>query len=268
VTDWSATPITPALGAVVRGVDLSRPLDDEDWARIDELFARYLVLVFPGQELTPDRHVEIGRHFGEPYIHPFLTAVEGHPAILEVLKEPDDDQPFGGEHWHCDISFTDPPSNVSLLYSLEIPEIGGDTLFANTALAYDHLSLQMQRLARGLRAHHTYPGRQEGDTGASAVHPVVWRDPTTGQRSLYANSAFVSRLDGMSRRESAPILAALFDHQTRPEFQCRVSWGPGQLVIWNNHATVHYALNDYPGVRRSLHRVTVLGTSVLSGNRN
>ena len=258
LTGWQIEEIAPALGAVVRGIDMGGELDDDQWEAIDALFAAHLVLVFPHQKLTPKRHVEIGEHFGDPYIHPFLTAIPDHPAILEVLKEPEDEAPFGGEHWHCDISFTDPAASVSLLYGIEIPPSGGDTLFANTALAYSQLSPGMKGFLEGLNAHHTYPGKSEQEHGASALHPVVRIHPVTGLKSLYVNTAFVHRFEDMTERESAPLIEFLCEHQTRPDYQTRIPWEPDQLVIWDNRATVHYALNDYPGVRRNLHRVTVL----------
>jgi taurine dioxygenase len=199
--------------------------------------------------------------FGTPFIHPFLDAVEAHPAILEVVKEPDDTEPFGGEHWHADITFRNPPSSVSLLYSLDVPTMGGDTLFANQYLAYQALSSGLQRMVGDLEAVHAYPEMDENDDQASAVHPVVRIHPLTGRKALFVNPAFVTRFVDMTPAESKPLLDYLYRQSTRPEFQLRISWTVNQLVVWDNRAVIHYAMNDYPGRRRVLRRVTAMERS-------
>ncbi len=253
---WTVTRITPTLGARVEGVDLSAT-DPAELDALGDLLAEHHVLALPGQSLTPDRHIELGTHYGEPLIHPFLDAIPEHPAILEVLKEPDDRVTFGGEYWHADISFLDPPSSVSLLYSHEVPDVGGDTLFADQFAAYDALSEPMRRFLDGLTARHVYPDME--DTPATgATHPVVRFHPRTGRRSLFVNPAFVVRIEELDPAESSAVLSFLYSHQIRPEFQARISWTPGQLVMWDNRSVQHYAMNDYPGVRRRLQRVTVM----------
>lgn len=254
--DWTITPLGAALGARVEGVDL-RSLSDEAWATVDALFSEYLVLAFPDQSLTPAQHVAIGEHFGDPFLHPFLTAIPEHPAILEVLKEEHEIGTFGGEHWHCDISFQSPPAAVSLLLGHEIPPVGGDTLFANQFLAYETLSPQLQDLLEGLQAEHCYPNMAAAPTTA-ARHPLVRVHPVSGRKAIFVNSAFVSKIDGLADDESDMLLAMLEKHQTRAEFITRVGWSPGQVLIWDNRATLHYAMNDYPGHRRRLQRVTAM----------
>lgn len=247
-------PLSAALGARVTGVDLSSSLDD---AAIDALrvaLDEHHVLAIPDQELAPERHVEIGEWFGTPYIHPYLTPVDAHPAILEVRKEADDTEVFGGEHWHADITFTDPPAAASLLYSLDIPPVGGDTLFANQHLAFDRLSAGMQAMLSSINAVHRYPGKTEDE--ASALHPVVRMHPRTGRPALYINAAFVSRFEDMTESESKPLLDYLFTHQARPEFQLRLGWTARMLTIWDNRSVLHYAMNDHHGYRRQLQRVT------------
>ncbi len=259
---WKVTPVSAALGAVVEGLSLSASLAGAEVERLRDLLAQHHVLVLPDQELNEDTHVELGSLFGTPYLHPFLTAHPDQPAVLEVLKNETDEATFGGEYWHADITFTSPPAAVSLLHGLEIPPLGGDTLFANQFLAFERLSPRLQELLETLDAHHTYPGMTEEDPRAHALHPVVRRHPRSGRRALFVNPAFVSRFDGMTAEESRPLLEFLFEHQVRPEFQGRVSWRPNQLTIWDNRAVQHYAMNDYPGQRRRLQRVTVLESGV------
>ncbi|MEM9201231.1 MAG: TauD/TfdA family dioxygenase [Actinomycetota bacterium] len=252
---WVVTRLAPALGARIDGVDLHRASDVE-LERLQALLDEHQVLALPRQgAVDVDDHIRIGEAFGDPLVHPFLTAIPEHPAILEVIKEPGDAETFGGEFWHCDISFLDPPASVSVLRAIELPPMGGDTLFSNTIAAVERLSEPIRELVLGLTATHVYPGLDEGpDT--TAVHPVARRHPRTGQLALYVNPAFVARINELESAESDMLLAFLYSHQTRPEFQVRVSWEPDQLVIWDNRTTVHYAMNDYPGERRSLHRVT------------
>ncbi|MEM9465133.1 MAG: TauD/TfdA family dioxygenase [Actinomycetota bacterium] len=255
MTGWSVTRLAPALGARVDGVDLHRASDAE-LASLHDLLDEHQVLALPDQvDFGIDDHVRVGEVFGDPLVHPFLTAIPEHPAILEVLKEPTDTETFGGEYWHCDISFTDPPAAASVLHGIEIPPIGGDTLFADTVGALDRLSGPIRELVERLSATHVYPGMAEGPDTA-AVHPVVRTHPRTGRSSLYVNPAFVTRINELEAAESDALLAFLYAHQTRPEFQVRVGWEPHQVVVWDNRTTIHYAMNDYLGHRRRLQRVT------------
>jgi len=260
VSEFNVTRLSSAIGATVTGFAL-RDCCEEDAEEIRDLLAEHLVLIFPSQPLTATQHVAFAANFGDLYIHPFLEAVPDHPAILQVLKEPGDEATFGGEYWHCDISFEDPPAAVSLLHAKEIPPIGGDTLFANQELAFSRLSPGLQDMLRGLSALHTYPDMAEDQENASSVHPVVRVHPRSGNESLFVNGAFVSRFEEMTVAESKPLLEFLFQHQVRPEFQGRVSWEADSLVMWDNRATLHYAMNDYSGVRRRLERVTAMEPS-------
>ncbi len=247
-------PLSAAVGARVTGVDLSSELDAASIEALRVALDEHHVLAFPNQDLTPERHVEVGEWFGTPYIHPYLTPVDAHPAILEVRKEADETEVFGGQYWHADITFSDPPAAASLLYSLDIPPIGGDTLFANQHLAFERLSVGMQTMLGGLNAVHCYPGKTEDE--ASAVHPVLRLHPRTRRPALYINAAFVSRFENMTEDESKPLLDFLFAHQTRPEFQLRLGWTARMLTIWDNRSVLHYAMNDHHGYRRELQRVT------------
>ena len=249
-------PISPDLGVVARGFDLASDRSDDVRDQLLELVDRHHVVALPSQALPPDAHVEVGQWFGEPLIHPYLTAIDGHPEILQVHKEPDDEATFGGEFWHADITFMAPPASVSLLQSLVLPPIGGDTLFANQHLALERLSPAFRSTLEGLRAVHVYPDKPKDDPHAVAVHPVVRRHPRTGRDALFVNPAFVQRFEGMTAAESRPLLEQLFDHQVRPEFTCRVRWSPDMLLLWDNRSVLHYAMNDYFGHQRTLQRVT------------
>lgn len=255
---WTVTRLGPALGARVEGPNFNREFTEDEGNALESLLLEHLVLVLPDQSLEPKHHVELGRRFGDPLIHPYLTPIDGYPEILRVVKEPDEVATFGGEFWHADITFINPPSSVSLLQSLELPELGGDTLFANQYLAYETLSDGMQQLLAPLKAVHLYPGKHEDEAQAVAVHPVVRRHRDTGLQALFVNPAFTTRFAGMTERESKPLLNFLFEHQSQNEFISRISWEPGQLTMWDNRAVLHYAMNDYGGHRRALQRVTVM----------
>jgi taurine dioxygenase len=255
---WTVNRIGPALGARVEGPDFNRTFTELEGDALESLLLEHLVLVLPDQSLEPEHHVELGRRFGEPLVHPFLTPIDGHPEILRVVKEPEEDTTFGGEFWHADITFMNPPSSVSLLQSLELPELGGDTLFANQYLAFETLSEGMQDLLEPLEAVHLYPGKHEDDSNAIAAHPVVRPHRDSGRRALFVNPAFTTRFVGMTERESKPLLDFLFDHQCQNEFVTRITWQPGQLTMWDNRAVQHYAMNDYTGHRRALQRVTAM----------
>jgi taurine dioxygenase len=196
-----------------------------------------------------------------------------HPEVMEIIKEPSDKLNFGGG-WHSDMSFLETPSIGSILYAVETPEFGGDTLFASQAAAYDALSEGLKATLEGLRAVHS-AGREYSAKGASAqkrasmqvaeaeglagefIHPVVKVHPETGRKALYVNPAFTMRFDGWTRRESRALLDYLFEHSRQEAFTCRFSWRDGSMAFWDNRQVWHYALNDYPGQRRHMRRVTV-----------
>jgi len=227
----SVAPIAGALGAEVSGVDLARKLPDATIAEIRQALLTHLVIFFRDQHLTPEQHLALGRRFGPLQVHDFVEAMPDYPEILEVRKEPEETRNFGGG-WHTDVSYLERPSLGSLLYALEAPEYGGDTLFANQYLAYETLSDGMKQMLDGLTAMH------------SARRPY---------------RTFTLRFRDMTEAESAPLLNYLCDHAVRPEFTCRFRWQPGSLAFWDNRAVQHNAINDYHGRRRLMHRVTIEG---------
>ncbi len=216
------------------------------------------------------------RHWGEMNINRFFRAVDGYPMIAEVGKEPEQQDNIGGG-WHTDHSYDVVPAMGSMLYAREVPVAGGDTLFASMYLAYEALSDGLKQTLERLKAVHSsqhvfganarylretdLKGRLRNPELATqdAVHPVIIRHPDTGRKALYVNRAFTVQFDGWTEEESKPLPEYLYQHATRPEFTCRCRWQKGSLAFWDNRATWHYALNDYQGQHRLMHRITVEG---------
>lgn len=265
--------VAGALGAEIGGVDLSAQLADETIAAIRKALVEHQVIFFRDQTLTPEQQLAFGRRFGPLNIHPYVKGMADHPEVMEIIKEPSDRINFGGG-WHSDMSFLESPSIGSILYAVQTPDYGGDTLFASQAAAFEALSPGLQKTLEGLSAVHS-AGREYAPTGASAqkrgsmqiaeaegavgefVHPVVKVHPETGRKALYVNPAFTMRIEGWSRRESKALLDYLFEHSRFEAFTCRFSWKPGSVAFWDNRSVWHFALNDYPGQRRHMRRVTV-----------
>jgi len=266
-------PVAPALGAEISGVDISKTLDDKTVAEIRAALLQHLVVFFRGQSLTPETLLAFARRFGEIAPYPFVKGMDAHPDVVEVVKREDEILNFGGI-WHSDTTYLERPPMGSVLYAVEIPPLGGDTLFANMYMAYEALSDGMKVLIDGLEgvnsAHKADAavGRiqrvSERPTGedeftTQAVHPIVRTHPETGRKSLYVNRGHTVKVDGFTEEESQPILEYLYTHQTRPEFSCRFRWTPGAVAFWDNRAAQHNAVNDYHGYRRVMRRVTLAG---------
>jgi alpha-ketoglutarate-dependent taurine dioxygenase len=272
-------PLSGALGAEVRGLDLSRPLDAASFAAVHAAYLEHQVLVFRDQSLSPDQQLAFSRRFGELLRVPYIAPMPDHPDIIAVLKEAEERNisTFGGT-WHSDFTFLEQPPSASLLYALEVPARGGDTIWADMYRAHDTLSAGLRTLLRGLRAIHSgvpygtngpppdvavsrSVRMTRGDPSADVevAHPVVRRHGETGRAALFVNPVYTTRFADMTAEESEPLLGYLEAHATRPEFTCRVSWAPGTLVLWDNRCTQHLAVNDYDGSRRLLHRTTVVG---------
>jgi taurine dioxygenase len=264
------------MGAEIRGADLAKPLDNAQKSDIHQAFLDFHMIYFRNQALPPEAQVRVAHQFGKPAIYPFLKGLDGVPEVNALIKEPDDKTNFGGG-WHSDTTYKERPDLGTLLYAVEVPEVGGDTLFSNTTKAYEALSDGMKAFLAGLKAINNsdklYAGGRTaqlsklGGMGSAviaaealeAVHPVVRTHPETGRKALYVNRAHTVRFEGMTEEESQPLIEWLSAHSVRPEFQCRLRWEPGTLAIWDNRATQHMALNDYSGQRRHMHRVTLEG---------
>lgn len=271
-------PCSSALGAEVSGVDLSCELSDGVFEEIHRAFLDYQVIFFRDQTLTPEQQKAFGRRFGPLIAHPYLEGVKGHPEIMLIKKEKHEVHNFANA-WHTDSSYQATPSLGAVLYAIDVPDTGGDTLFSNMYLAYDALSEGMRKLLEPLRALHSFSGSQglggygreqdldhatdtlkeDSSIHETVSHPVIRTHPDTGRKALYVNGMFTIRFEGMSDEESAPLLGFLYDHASAPEFCCRFRWQQGSLAMWDNRCTMHYPVNDYPGKFRLMHRVTIGG---------
>lgn len=275
VASLSLTPATGVLGAEVGGVDLSQPLDASTVAQLRAALNDNHVLFFRDQALSPEEQLRFGRYFGELGTHPYVEAHPDHPEVLEVITEPDDRINFGGG-WHSDVTFLPEPDLGSILYAVQTPSVGGDTLFADQHAAYDELSPTMKELLDGLVGIHSarvqYGGRgfsqrssamaTKGEDHAAqseVEHPIVRTHPETGRKALFVNRAFTVGIKGMRGSESAAILEFLFAQATKERFTCRFRWEPGSVAMWDNRSVQHYALHDYKGERRWMRRITVKG---------
>lgn len=269
------SPIAGALGAEIGGVDLSQDVPEDVFAQIHQAFLDHHVIFFRNQaDLSPEAHKAFACRFGTLNVHPYVKAMAGHPELLEIVKEPEDTVNFGGG-WHTDMSFLEKPALGSLLYAIEVPASGGDTLFANQVTAYEALSDGMKDMLAPLKAVHS-ASREYSSAGHSAQgrksmqastatdapeyeHPVIRTHPQTGRKGLYINPAFTLRFADMTKRESKPLLDFLFNHSRDERFTCRFRWTAGTLAFWDNRCCWHYALNDYAGQRRHMRRATVNG---------
>ncbi len=270
--------VTGGCGAEISGVDLAR-LSNRQWDEVRRAFVDHGVIFFRDQDLSPEQHIQFARRWGPIDINRFFTPVEGYPEIAEVRKEKAQKTNIGGG-WHTDHSYDPAPAMGSILLAREVPDEGGDTLFASMYAAYEALSDGLRQTLEGLRAIHSDEHvfgakgyhKQTADTvgrigNAHAVrgdvtHPVVITHPESGRKALYVNPGFTVRFDGWSEADSKPLLEHLYRHATRPEFTCRFRWTPGALAFWDNRATWHYAANDYHGERRLMHRITVAGCTL------
>jgi taurine dioxygenase len=274
-------PIAGALGAEIADADLGR-LDDETFKEIEAAWLDHLVVFFRNQTLTPVEQIAFARRFGEIHHHPFMQGMDEHPEILEIIKEEGDTRAFG-EVWHTDQMFNPRPAKATILYAKETPDAGGDTMFTNMYLAYDALSDAMKELIEGVKTWNVgdrkklgrtneigkgdhYAGnekmaaklRDPGELQTESAHPLVRTHPQTGRKALYISN-HTQTLEGFQPAEARPILDFLTQHAVQPEFTCRFRWEVGSLAIWDNRCTQHRALNDYPGKRRRMHRITIAG---------
>ena len=260
---FDAVPLNGALGATISGVNFSLPQSEAVINEIRLALLNHMVLIFHDQPLHPERLAQVGRYFGKLHINPFVAGTDGVKEVISVRSEENDEKRFTGL-WHSDISWGELPSMGALLHAVTLPDFGGDTLFANTALAYQNLSDGYKAVLSQLKAEHRvdryHRSKAEyADVPSPVIHPVVRTHPETGQKSLFVNEYFTSRFDDMSEQESRPILEYLFNHIARPDHTCRIQWQPNMLVFWDNRCTQHYATNDYAGQSRLMHRVTVTG---------
>ena len=265
-------PVTPLIGAEISGVDLSKPLSDNELGVVKQALRDHLVIFFRDQDMTVDQQKDFGRQFGDLHIHPARdrNGLEGHPEILHINNGPHSSR-VNGDEWHSDVSCDAEPPMGSILRLFEIPPSGGgDTLFASMYAAYAALSEPMKQLLGGLSAVHdggpNYIDRAKraGIYDPTKVfpaneHPVIRTHPETGKKAIYVNKIFTQHIVGLPKDESRAILDFLFQHIAKPNFQCRFKWEEHSVAFWDNRCALHHAMWDYyPEIRRG-YRVTIKG---------
>ncbi len=266
------SPLTPTIGAVISGLDLAKPLDGGELAALRAALLDWKVLFFRDQDITTEQHLAFARQFGELEVHPFAPHKEGYPEVLAITH---DRERRGRENtWHSDVTWRIEPSLGSVLRAIEVPPVGGDTLFADMYAAYEGLSDKVKEQIEGAVAIHDFAhfrrglrkaGKSEEEIEAfnqaypMVEHPVVRTHPETGRKAIYVNAAFTQHIVGLEKAESDALLTHLYAQAAVPEYQCRFRWETGSVAFWDNRASQHYAASDYwPAVRR-MERVTIIG---------
>lgn len=269
---FELVPLTPLIGAEIEGVDLSKPVAAETLKGLRAALLDRKVLFFRDQDITTQQHLAFARLFGELEVHPFAPHKEGYPEVMAIAH---DEKNRGRENaWHSDVTWRLEPSLGSVLRAVEVPPVGGDTLFADMYAAYEGLSDEIKHKIDGRTAMHDFVHFRKGmeKRGISpekiaelnkqypmAEHPVVRSHPETGRKALYVNVGFTQYIVGMDRAESDALLKQLYAQAAIPEYQCRFRWRANSIAFWDNRSSQHYAVSDYfPAVRR-MERVTIVG---------
>jgi taurine dioxygenase len=262
-TDFTVTPLTGAIGAAVRGADIAR-LDDATFAKIRAAFLEHCMLVLPEQFVTPETQLAFASRWGEISITPMVTTyVEGYPGLLRLFNRGKAESVT--ENWHTDSSFQERPPAITILAAKELPAMGGDTIWCNQYIAYERLSDGMKKLLHGVRARFCGArlARTHGHQGdvPEQYHPIVRTHPETGRKALFVGHPDTcTNIENMTVAESRPLLDFLYAHSVQPDTMYRHMWKPGDLLMWDNRCTMHYAVHDYGTQVRNMHRVTGKGT--------
>jgi taurine dioxygenase len=271
-TRFSVAPLTPTIGAVIEGVSLAEDVDEELFSELNRALLEWKVLFFRDQQITGPQHTAFAAHWGPLESHPFIRVTidqpEETPEVVRFEKGPK----MGGYEnvWHSDVTWRECPSLGSILRAIEVPAIGGDTLWADMGAAYDGLNASMKEQLEGLVAEHdwitTFGMAMDAETRdklrvdfPAVQHPVVRTHPETGRKTLYVNRAFTQRIVDLDEQESRTLLDFLYVQASFPEYQCRWKWQPGDVAFWDNRSTQHYAASDYFPQRRVMERITVIG---------
>ena len=271
-THLTLTPLTPTIGVEVGGIDLRTLPDAATLRALRDALLEWKVLFFREQDITTDEHVAFARAFGELEVHPFAPHKPGYPEVLAITHGPGN---RGRENtWHSDVTWRLEPSLGSILRAVEIPEVGGDTLFADMYAAYEGLKDEVKAEIEGRNAVHDFNHFRKGmrKRGMSEAeieefnrkypeveHPIVRTHPETGRKGLYVNAAFTMRIVGMEKERSDSLLRHLYAQASIPEYQCRFRWRKNSLAFWDNRSTQHYAASDYYPAVRAMERVTIVG---------
>ncbi len=264
--DFEIRKVTPVIGAEILGIDLAQPLGNRAFQTIHDALMDNLVIFFRDQAMDPAQQMAFGARFGSLHVHPAAPSIPGHPEVMVIHADANSTY-VNGESWHSDVSCEAEPPMGSILHMRTLPDVGGDTLFANMYAAFDALSGPMRTMLSGLTAVHDGEGLYRGRYGADdrgrvyprAEHPVVRTHPVTGRQALFVNSFFTTRILGLTKGESDALLAFLFRHIETPEFSCRFRWGQNSVAFWDNRSAQHHALWDYFPQTRSGTRVTITG---------
>lgn len=271
-TYWKLEHLAPAIGTIVHGIDLSRPLGEDEAAELRNLLVERKVIFFRDQDITTEQHLAFARNFGDLEVHPFAPHKPDFPEVLAITHN---EKSKGRENgWHSDVTWRAEPSLGSVLHALKVPAVGGDTLFANMETAYDHLPDEVKEKLEGAVAIHDFNHfrtalKKRGATEAEieefnktypmVEHPVIRTHPESGRKSIYVNAAFTLRIKGWEEAESDAMLRYLYAQASFPEYQCRFKWAPHSIAFWDNRAAQHYAASDYWPAERIVERVTIIG---------
>lgn len=260
-------PLTAVIGAEVVGFDLAQPIDDELGRELRRAFLEWKVLFFRHQQITAEDHRRFAAWWGELEVHPFLPQGD----VPEIVRFERDETNVSYENiWHSDVSWREVPSLGSVLRAVEVPPVGGDTMWADMGAAYDGLPEDAKARIEGKRAVHDFTRtfgqllageelRAMQEQYPAVEHPIVRTHPETGRKTIYVNRPFTSHVVGLSGDESDELLELLCRQADLPEYQCRFRWAPGSVAFWDNRATQHYAVSDYWPRRRVMERATVIG---------
>ena len=253
-----AKPLAAAMGAQISGVDLAR-VSDEQFAEIRHALFRHKMVYFRGQKLTHGEQEQFSLRFGPFAVDAYTLGVPGHRDVHPLIKEADDaSNMVFGEGWHTDSPFLPEPPSITILRSIQVPPFGGDTMWANSALAYRMLSSAYRRMIQDLRVRFSL--REDLTRKITGnTHPLIRTHPATGEKALYVDTSYAIGIEDMLPEESAPIIRFLGEHITQPAFTCRLRWEPDMVALWDNRLCVYQDYNDYQGYRRELYRTTVVG---------
>jgi taurine dioxygenase len=264
----TVTPLSPSVGAEIGGVRMGADCSDRQIKEIRQALLDWKVVFFREQNVSVEEHVAFGRRFGELEIHPFTKNREDYPEVVVIHHG--EDAKYGQNNWHSDVTWREKPSMGSILRGITIPELGGDTLFADMSVAYESLPDDVKERIDNAKAEHSFLrafGRGKDKEEQARLleqyppvrHPIVRTHPETNKKSLYVNSAFVTHIVDMEEAESDELLHYLYMHASVPELQCRFRWRENSVAFWDNRAVQHYANFDYPGQVRRAERVTIAG---------
>ncbi len=269
---FSVERMSPTIGAVLHGIDLRQVLDPDTRDAVFRALVDHGVIFFRDQDLTTEQHIAFAAQFGDLEVHPFAEHKEGYPEVITIYH--DENSKYGQNRWHSDLTWRIEPSLGSVLRAHDVPQVGGDTLWADMESAYDGLDDELKEKIDGLVAIHDFTHFRDRmkKRGASAEeveefnrkypmaeHPVVRTHPSSGRKSLYVNAAFTVGIKDMSDDEAKPLLEKLYHQASFPEYQCRFKWQKNSIAFWDNRQTQHYATFDYHPQIRHMERVTIVG---------